>query len=136
MKIKAIVLASVLTLTCAASSFAITWLSGQDVPPAGAPQSITITGNAPAFAFKPSSNVQMGYAFDTTAPGATYIMASYHVSGTFVYAASSVDTGIYRKESGNNTTRALVDSEVTVPAAPTSSTASVDWTAGAWTLSK
>lgn len=134
MKVKTMVLASVVTLTCAASSFAaISWLSGADTPASGASQAINVTGS-PAMVFKPSSNVQIGY--EAGGSGAAYLLGAYHISGSFVYATSSVDTGIYRHTSGANTTRALVNANAVFPAAPTSSASVMDWVTTAWTLSK
>lgn len=143
MKNKILILTAVLSLACAANSFAgsIVWLSaGTTAAPGGGTQAITVTGTAPAASFKPSAGVVMGYASQTNGP--SYTIASYHMSGSFAYATSSVDTTIYRKENtaaGGNATQANVTA-LGIPDAPADANASAAmgalWVAGAWTASK
>lgn len=129
MKKKILVLAAVLSLACAANSFAaaMTWLS---TTTGGGTQAITITSPNQSAEFKPSANVYVGYAKHAT--GAAYTLATYHLSGTFTYATTSVDTNIFRFENTNgNATQGDVQLG---PDAPASATAGVSWTG--WTASK
>ena len=130
MKISVLILAAVLTVACAANSFAaFAWLVATPTP--GAAQNFPKTGNIPQASVTPSANVVVGY--DTVA-GATYSLGTYHTSGTFTYGTSSTDTGMYRKENASgNATQADVTK---VPNAAASVNDQVDWTTGGWTLSK
>lgn len=145
MKNKIKILAAVLTLGFAVNSFAatvsptVTWLSaGTTTDNGGGTQTITGTAPAPNLAIKPSAGVVVGYA--VTANGPTYTLATYHTSGTFAYATTSVDTNLYRKENtaaGGNATQANVTA-LNVPDAPADVNVNMGpiWVAGAWTASK
>jgi hypothetical protein len=141
MKKRILILAAVLTLGCAVNSFAaaIAWLSaGTTSAPGGGTQSFTPTAPAPAIEFKPSAGVVVGYAKQTNGP--TYTLATYHMTGTFCYATTSVDTNIYRKENtaaGGNSTQTNVTA-LGVPDAPADVNVDMGatWVAGAWTASK
>lgn len=140
---KILILTAVLSLACAANSFALTapWLAeGTTADPGGGTQTIVVTGQAPAASFKPSSGVVIGYAAQTN--GVAYTEGAYHTSGTFVYGTSSVDTTIYRKEvtgDGGNSIQANVIA-AGLPPAPADANAGPAmgalWTEGAWTASK
>lgn len=137
MKNKVLLLAAVLTLGCAANSYAaaqaFTWLAtvgggDQAVVPITAPNA-TLT-------FKPSAGVIMGYSSQAT--GQSYSLGSYHTSGTFTYATTSTDTNIYRypNTGGNGIAQASIQKG---PAAPATATTQYDWTSAAgvaWTASK
>lgn len=141
MKKRILILAAVLSLGCAANSFAaaITWLSvGTTASPGGGTQENTPTAPAPKISFKPSAGVVVGYAKQTNGP--TYTLATYHMTGTYAYATTSVDTNIYRKENtaaGGNATQANVTA-LNVPDAPADVNVNMGpiWVAGAWTASK
>jgi hypothetical protein len=141
MKKRILILAAVLSLGCAANSFAaaLAWLSlGTTGDPGGGTQVFTPTAPAPGISFRPSAGVVMGYAKQTNGP--TYTLATYHMTGTFCYATTSVDTNIYRKENvavGGNATQGNVTA-LAVPAAPADVNTNMGptWVAGAWTASK
>lgn len=143
MKNKILILTAVLSLSCASISFAFTAAStvafisaGTTTDNGGGTQTITGTSPAPDLSLKPSSGVVVGYAATTNGP--TYTLATYHTTGTFCYATSSVDTNIYRKENAaGNSTQANVLA-LQVPDAPATTTTDMGtlWTAGAWTASK
>ena len=141
MKNKFLIIAAVLSLAFAANSFAgsIAWLSeGTTSDPGGGTQTITGSAPAPNISFKPSAGVIIGYASQTNGP--TYTLATYHMTGTFAYATTSVDTNLYRKENtatGGNATQTNVTS-LSVPDAPADVNTNMGtvWVAGAWTASK
>ncbi len=139
MKRKALLLATVLTLSWAANSFAaavaFTWLSaGTSAAPGGGNQSPAVTAPVPTLTFHPSAGVVIGYSSHAT--GVSYSIGTYHMSGVFTYATTSTDTNIYRYPNASNATQSGVQKG---PDAPSSATAQYDWTncAGvAWTASK
>ena len=135
MKNKVLILAALLTLSCATNSFAaFDWLS-KTAPVGGGTQDFPKTGTNLLLQVKPSANVVMGY--DVTTTGVSYSLGSYHVSGTFTYATSSTDTNIFRfPTAGGNATQSTVQKG---PAAPATATTAIDWTSAAgvaWTASK
>jgi hypothetical protein len=143
MKNKILILTAVLSLSCASISFAFTATptvafisAGTTTDNGGGTQTITGTAPAPSISFKPSSGVVIGYA--ATANGPTYTLSTYHTTGTFVYATSSVDTNIYRKENAAGNASQTNVTALGVPAAPatTSTDMGPTWVAGAWTASK
>jgi len=139
MKKKALILAALFTLTCAANSFAaavgFTWLSeGTTADPGGGSQTMAVTDPVPALTFKPSAGVVVGYS--SHASGATYSLGTYHMTGTFTYATTSTDTNFYRYPNASNATQ---DDVQKGPDAPADASTEYDWTsvAGvAWTASK
>jgi len=140
MKKKILIVAAILTLSCAANSFAaavaFTWLSaGTSTDNGGGDQTMAVTDPVPALTFKPSAGVVIGYS--SHASGATYSLGTYHTTGTFTYATTSTDTNIYRYPSASgNATQANVQKG---PNAPATASTQYDWTnaAGvAWTASK
>lgn len=139
MKKKVLLFAALLTLSCAANSFAaavdFTWLSaGTSTDNGGGNQTMAVTAPVPELVFKPSAGVVMGYSSHVS--GATYALGSYHTTGTFTYATTSTDTNIYRYPNASNSVQADVQKG---PNAPTDATTQYDWTtvAGvAWTASK
>jgi hypothetical protein len=135
MKNKVLLLATILTISCATNSFAaFSWLS-TTAPVGGGTQNFPRTGTNLQLSVNPSANVVLGY--DVTATGVSYTLCAYHVSGTFTYCTSSTDTNIYRfPTSGGNATQASVQKG---PSAPATATTAIDWTSAngvAWTASK
>ncbi|MBL0226725.1 MAG: hypothetical protein IPQ16_14465 [Geobacteraceae bacterium] len=89
MKSKVLLLAAVLTLTCAANSFAaFAWLTTT-----GGAATVTTTNSVVTFAFKPSAKVVFGYDVATT--GITYSLGTFHETGTRSFGTTSTDTNIY-----------------------------------------
>lgn len=140
MKKKVLILAAVLTLGCAANSFAaavaFTWLSaGTATDNGGGNQDMAVTSPVPQLTFKPSAGVVVGYS--SHANGLSYSLGTYHTTGTFTYATTSTDTNIYRYPNGTgNGVQSAVQKG---PDAPATATTQYDWTsvAGvAWTASK
>lgn len=129
MKFKAIVLSAVITLTCAANSFAaFGWLTTT-----GGAATPTITSPNQTFAFKPSSNVVFGY--DVTATGISYSLGTFHTTGTRSYGTTSTDTNIYYFDNSavtkaNTTTAAAKPGD-----APATANTLIAWGTG-WTASK
>lgn len=129
MKNKVLLLAAVLTLTCAANSFAA---FGWKTTTGGA-ATLTTTGSKIDFAFKPSSNVVFGYGPSTT--GITYSLGTFHSTGTRSFGTTSTDTNIYYFDNAaiskaNTTTDAAAPGD-----APATSSTLIAWGTG-WTASK
>lgn len=131
MKNKVLLLAAILTLGCAANSFAaFAWITP------GSDGSATIPrGTSASLIIKPSANVVLGY--DTIATGATYSLGTFHTTGTMSYGTSSTDTNIYRFDNAGAATPLAntIATATKVPDAPTDTNNQISWPAG-WTASK
>jgi hypothetical protein len=130
MKIKVLILAAVLTLTCSANAFAaFAWIanvSGECIIP--------VTGTRPALNIKPSANVTLGY--DTVAgSGISYSLGSFHSTGTRSFGSSSTDTNLYYFDNAAAGIANTINTATPVPDAPTTATTQIAWGAG-WTASK
>ncbi len=133
MKSKVILLAAVLTLTCAVNSFAaFAWIAtsaaGEAVIPRTAPR--------PALNLKPSANVVVGY--DTVAgTGISYALGTFHTTGTKSFGTNSTDTNLYYFDnSGAATPIANTIAAATKPPdAPATAASQVAWPVG-WTAAK
>lgn len=133
MKNKVLLLAAVLTLTCAANSFAgFTWI---DTTTAG--EAILGTaGTRPQLKLKPSANVVVGY--DTVAAtGISYAIGTFHTTGTKSFGTNSTDTNIYYFDNAGAATP-LANTKATAtkpPDAPSTASSQVAWPTG-WTAAK
>lgn len=130
MKSKVLLLAAVLTLTCAANSFAaaFAWLTTT-----GGAATPTITSPNPTFAFKPSSNVIFGFSVD--AAGISYSLGTFHSTGTRSFGTTSTDTNIYYFDNAAANLANTV-AEATKPGdSPATATTLIAWGTG-WTASK
>lgn len=137
MKFKVALTVAILSLGFAANSFSAVgtaaWLER------GTDGSVVIPGTDPRpdLTLKPSANVFISWAVDST--GVAYSIGALHTSGTFTYATSSTDTNIYRYANSDQASTSLTQYSNTTaakcPSSPDGATGLISWGAG-WTASK